>query len=102
MRVTFAREHFAERRETCSHRDAVGVVRPAVKNFVLRDQVHHCSARAECTQGQTAADGFRETDHVRFHAKVLRGATPPEFRAGLYFIEYQQRAILGSNFAQAL
>jgi len=28
MRVTFAREHFAERRETRGHRDAIGVIRP--------------------------------------------------------------------------
>ena len=102
MRVSFAREHFAERRETRGHRDAVGVVRSAVKDFVLRDQVHHRAARSEGTQRQTTTDGFGQADHVRLHAKKFAGAAPSKLRSGFDLVEDQQCAVFGANVPQAL
>ncbi len=53
-------------------------------------------------QRQAAADRLGQTDHVRLHAKIFRGAAPSQFRAGLYFVEDQQCAILGGKIAQTL
>ena len=102
MRVVFAREHFAEDGQTRGHREAIGVVRAAVKDLVLDDQIHHFPAGAEGRKRNTAADGFRQGDHVRLHAKVFAGAAPTEFRASFHFVENQQRAIFGADVAQAL
>ena len=37
-----------------------------------------------------------------FTPKVFGGAAPCQFRAGLHFVEDQQRAVLRRNLAQAL
>src|SRR5580693_6235256 len=42
--VIFAREDFAERRESCRHCYAIRVVGPAVEDLILRDDVHDCAA----------------------------------------------------------
>src|SRR5215467_4859103 len=42
--VSLSREDFAESREPCSHGHAVGVVRAAVEDFVLRNEIHDGAA----------------------------------------------------------
>src|SRR5882762_4827422 len=102
VNVVLARENFAERRETSSHRHAVRVERAAVEDLVLRDQIHYRAARAERSQWQAAADGLSQTDHVRLHPEEFAGAAPGQLGAGLDFVEDQQRAILVANIAQSL
>ena len=102
MRIVLASEHFAECSQARSHRNRIGVVGAAVKDLVLRDQVHHGLVRAKRRQRQAAADRFRQANHVRLHAEIFGSAAPAQFRAGLHFVEDQQRAILGGNVAQSL
>src|SRR5207245_2029890 len=75
------------------HGYAVGVVRAAVKNFVIGDQAHHFAACAESAERQSAADRFGKTDHVRLHAKIIAGSAPGEFCASFHFVENQQSAV---------
>ena len=57
--------------ETRGHRDRISVVRAAVKNLVLGDQIHHGFVGAECGKRKTATDGFGEADHVGLHTEVF-------------------------------
>src|SRR5207249_8061898 len=82
--------------------DAVGIVSAAVKDFVLRDQIHHSAACAEGSERQAATDGLGEANHVRLHAEEFAGASPGKFCAGLDLVEDEQRAVLGANVAQPL
>src|SRR5215469_580931 len=93
MCVVVACEYFAESRQSRCHRDGIGVVGTAVEHLVLRDEIHHGFRCAESCQRQASADRFGQADHVRLQAEVFRGATPAEFRTGLYFIEDQQCAV---------
>src|SRR5262245_10815853 len=101
MSVIFARQHFTERRKARGHGNAVGVVGAAMKNFVIGDEAHHFLARAECAERETAADGFREADHVGLYAEEVAGAAPGEFRASLDFVKNQQRAVRVAEFAKS-
>src|SRR5467141_1042730 len=102
VRITLARQDLAERRQARGHRHTVRVVCATVKDFVLRDQIHHCAARAERSQRQAPTDGLGKTDHVRLHAEKFAGAAPGKLCARLYFVEDQQRAVLAANIAQPL
>ena len=73
-----------------------------MKDFVLRDQVHHGAAGAKRGERQSAANGFGQANDVRFDAKKFAGTAPGEFGAGLHFVEDEQRVILGAEVAQAL
>ena len=101
MRIVLTRQNFAEDRNPRGHRKAVGVVCAAVENLVLDDQVHHFPARAKCRQRHAATDGLGQRDHVRLHAEIFAGTAPAKLRAGLHFVEDQQRAVLGRDRAQA-
>src|SRR5690348_7176349 len=100
--VGFAREDFAERSEASGHGDAVGVVRAAMKNLVLRDEVHDRAACAKSAERQSAADGLRKADDIRLHAEEFACAAPSQLCAGLHLVEDEQRAILAADVAQAL
>src|SRR6267143_1201531 len=102
VRIIFARQDFAESGEPCSHGHAVRVVRAAVEDFVLRDQIHHRAARSECSKRQTTADGFGQAEHRRLHAEEVARASPSELGAGLHFVKNQQRTVLGANITQSL
>src|SRR5579871_1462420 len=102
VRVVLARQNVVERRKTRRHRDWIGVVRAAVEDLVLRDQVHDGLVRAEGGERQSSANRLGQADHVRRDAEVFTGAAPAKFGAGLYFVKDQQRAVLGANLAQAL
>src|SRR6185437_4036330 len=102
VRVVFTRKNIAKRGEARGHGRAIRVVRAAVKDFVLSDQIHHGTARAECGERQAAADGFRQADYVRLNAEVFAGAAPRQFRSCFYFVEDKQRAVFRGDLAQAL
>src|SRR5580692_4221874 len=102
VRVVLAGEHFAERRETRGHGNAIGVVGATVENLMLRDQVHHRAAGSKCGERQAAADGFSQTDHVGLYAEVFAGAAPAKLCAGFYFIEDEQGAIFCGDITEAL
>src|SRR5207249_6785668 len=99
--VVFAREDFANRGETRRHGCAVGVVGAAVKDFVLRDEIHHGTARSKRGERQTATDGFGQADDVRLDTKEFAGAAPGEFRTGFHLVENEQRTAFVAKIAQS-
>ena len=56
----------------------------------------------KAASGNPPANRLGEANHVGRDAVVFRGAAPTEFRAGLHFVEDQERAVLRRNLAQAL
>ena len=60
------------------------------------------AACAKRGQWQTAADGFRQANHVRLYAEVFAGAAPGKLCAGFHFVEDEQRAIFRGDIAQTL
>ena len=73
-----------------------------MKDLLLRDHVHHLLAGGEGSQGETAADGLGEGDHVGLDVEVLAGSAPAQLGAGLHLVENEQRALAGADFAQTL
>src|ERR1700676_3481336 len=76
VRIILASQHFAKSSQPGSHRNAVGVVGAAMKNFVLRNQIHDRAAGAKRAKWRATADGFGQADHVRLNTKKLRGTAP--------------------------
>ena len=101
VRIILAGEHAAECRQAGSHRNRIGVVSSAVKNFVLRNQVHHRFVRSERRQRQSAADRLSQANHVGPDVEVFRSPAPAKFRASFHFVENQQRAVVGRDLAQS-
>ena len=99
MCVILASEHFAECRQAGGHGNWIGVVRPPMKDLVLRDQVHHRLVSTECSQRQTASDGLGQTDHVGDHAEIFRCSPPAQLGASFHFVVDQQRSVLGGDLA---
>src|ERR1700722_1570157 len=54
--VIVASQNFAKGRQSGSHRNAVGVVGAAMKNFMLRNEIHDRAAGAEGTKWRAAAN----------------------------------------------
>src|SRR6267154_1313195 len=102
VRVIFARQDFAESCEAGGHGHAVRVVRAAVEDLVLRDQIHHRTARAECSERQTTTDGLGQADHVRLYAEEVARAAPGKLGSGFHFVKNQQSAVLGADITQSL
>ena len=99
--VVLAGENIAEGRKAGRHRNRIRVVGAAVKDLVLRDEVHHRLVRAEGRQREAAANGLRQADHIGDHTVVFRSATPSKLRPSLHFVEDKKRAILRGDLAQS-
>ena len=76
MGVALTGEDFAEHGKPRGHRDRVGVIGAAMKDFVLRDKIHHRAMSAKGGQRKTPTNRFRQADHIRLHPKVLGSPAP--------------------------
>src|ERR1700722_8182359 len=54
--VVFTSQNFAKGSQARSHGNAVSVVSAAMKNFVLRDEIHHSAAGAERAERRAATN----------------------------------------------
>ena len=71
VHVILARQHASECRQAGGHRNRIGIVSPAVKNLVLRYQIHHGFVRAKSRERQASANRLSQANHVRPNVEVL-------------------------------
>ena len=102
VRVILAGEHFAERGQTRRHRNRIGVVSAAVKDFVLRNQIHDGLVRQKAASGKPPPIDFARQIMSGFTPKYSEAPPQPSFAPVFTSSKISNAPFLVADLAQSL